>query len=344
MSEGFSPFARLTERLSRWLGRSIAGHDAPTMEPQSPPQDQPADSPNFAPRVLLINIDPIVDPSTRQTLSQRRRWNRVDDLIGGYIADIQECSKGIVQYQVVERRQVDEFPIKADGFTYTAQNYLDVMDRRAKAHDPDWVDYHRIVAGFNLYQRIANHEIDEVWLFGFPYAGFYESRMAGAGAFFCNAPLLERSSACPRRFVIMGFNYERGVGEMLESFSHRAESIMRKVYERKQGDANRWEHFTRYDKAMPGLAEVGSVHYAPNSARDYDWGNPRSVPSRCDDWYSYPNLTGQRRMVNCAEWGNGDIRAHHKWWLRHLPAVPGSTDGIDNNWWTYIVDPNAVAV
>ena len=336
---------RATNQLSRLLNR-LRGQGVPKPSVQAQPQAplRPIDSSTFSPRVLLINIDPIVDSSARQTLSARRRWNRVDTLIDGYISDLKECSRGILQYRVMERRQLDEFPIKADGFTYAAQNYLDVLDGRARPHMPDWVDYQRIAASFNLYERVASDEIDEVWLFGFPYAGFYESRMAGAGAFFCNAPPLENSQMCPRRFVIMGFNYERGVGEMLESFGHRVESIMRKVYEGTQGYANKWEHFTRYDKAAPGLAEVGSVHYAPNSSRDYDWGNPRIVPSRCDDWYNYPHFTGLHRMVNCAEWGDGDIRAHHKWWLHHLPGVAGSTDGIRNNWWAYAADPNTVEI
>jgi hypothetical protein len=294
--------------------------------------------------VLLINYDPVVDPSSRQTLSQRRRWNRVDDLLPGFIADLHECSAGQLQYRVVERQNVDAIPVKADGFTYTVPTLLNVLDGRGQSHNPDFMDYQRVVAQFKLYDRIMSNEIDEVWLFGFPYAGFYESRMAGVGAFWCNAPELENSQGCRRRFIMMGFNYERGVGEMLESWSHRVESIMRKVYERTHGDDNLWEHFIRYDKTSPGLAEVGTVHYAPNSDRDYDWGNPRNVPSRCDDWLGYPNFSGLRRVVNCAEWGNGDIRAHHKWWLQHLPHVPGTRNGVSNNWWHYVIDPNNVPV
>jgi len=78
----------------------------------------------------------------------------------------------------------------------------------------------------------------------------------------------------------------------------------------------------------------------PNSERDYDWGNRRGVWSTCDDWLNYPNLTGQRRRVNCEEWGGGDVRAHHRWWLRHLPRAPGRTEGKLNNWWAYATDPN----
>ena len=34
------------------------------------------------------------------------------------------------------------------------------------------------------------------------------------------------------------------------------------------------------------------------------------------------------------------MRAHHKWWFKHLPNAPGDTRGISNNWWLYGVDPN----
>jgi len=84
------------------------------------------------------------------------------------------------------------------------------------------------------------------------------------------------------------------------------------------------------------------MHFAPNSERDYDWGNRRLVRSACDNWYDFPNLSGERRSVNSKEWGGGDIRLHHAWWYRHLPHVEGETQGILNNWWEYILDPDRV--
>ena len=56
----------------------------------------------------------------------------------------------------------------------------------------------------------------------------------------------------------------------------------------------------------------------------------------------FPDLPGRPRPVSCAEWGGGDMRAHHLWWLGHLPHVAGETDGVRNNWWEYVVDPNRV--
>jgi hypothetical protein len=48
--------------------------------------------------------------------------------------------------------------------------------------------------------------------------------------------------------------------------------------------------------------------------------------------------------VNADEWGNGDIRLHHKWWLSHFPKVAGRTASVANNWWQYIIDPNMIGL
>jgi len=296
----------------------------------------------LSPRVLVVVYDPVVDRATGLKLSQHMRWSRVDDLIAGYIADVDECSGGLVKYRVVERIERDEFPLKIDGFRYDAATYLDVINRRSPAHEPDWADYQRIVADFNLLDRVAGGAIDEVWLFAFPYGGFYESRMAGRGAFECNSPPLRNTDRCPRRFVIMGFSYARDVGEMLEDLGHRAEDILKRVFVRTGGEANLFARFMRYDKIAPGRSEVGTIHFAPNSERDYDWGNRRIVPSRCDDWLNFPNFQNVVRQVNCEAWGNGDIRLHHKWWFTRFPKVEGRTNGISHNWWKYVIDPNNV--
>jgi hypothetical protein len=105
---------------------------------------------------------------------------------------------------------------------------------------------------------------------------------------------------------------------------------------------NLWARFTLYDKIAPGRAEVGTVHFAPNSLRDYDWGNLRPVLSRCRTWQNFPDLSGEPATVDCREWGGGDIRAHHRWWFSLMPHRSGQYRGIRFNWWEYIVDPNRV--
>lgn len=315
----------------------------------------------LAPRVLVIVYDPLVDPMQNLRLVEwgvkNRGWKRVDDLIAGYIGDVAECSGGLVQYNVVERVDVPEFPIKADGFRYTALEYLDMYTNHPdKYHQPDRIDYYKIIEQFRLQERVNNNEIDEVWLFTFPFSGTYESIMCGTNAFWCNAPPLENTPG--RRYVIMGYSYERGVGEMEEDLGHRMESLMSKLYHAedflgwtynrnrdpkqfdpvKYGETNPFGKFLLYDKIAPGNAQCGNVHYAPNSVQDYDWGNPTPVVTYADDWLTFPNLPRVQKMENTSAWGGGDIRGHHKWWFTRFPKVAGRMNGMRMNWWSYICD------
>ncbi len=293
------------------------------------------------PRVLVINFDPIIESEGHRRLNEVCGWNDPRQLTKECIRDIAECSGDYVQYQVVEWKDVDAYPVKNDGFRYTDESYIECFRAWEGWHQPDAIDYQAIIRDFELDKRVDRGEIDEVWLWGFPYSGMWESTMAGEGAYFCNSPPVP-DIQCSRIFIIMGFNYERGVGEMLEDFGHRTESIMRRVYGSWEAEeTHAWNRFTLYEKLAPGKAACGNVHFAPNSASDYDWGNPTQVWSTCDDWLDYPNLTGKKRLVDCSEWGDGDIRAHHKWWFRHLPKAPGRTDGKLNNWWEYVVDFNS---
>lgn len=292
-------------------------------------------------KVLVITHNPILHSQGGRTLKEHFHWQDPHQLVQGYINDIREISFGYANYEIVEHLEVDAYPLKRDGFRYTELTYLEAW-RNRQFHDPDGVDYLELVREFRMIERVNSGEIDEVWLFGHPYGGYWESIMCGPGAFWCNAPPLAGTEHASRRFVIMGFNFERGVGEMLEDLGHRAESILYKVFENTRGEANLFEKFLRYDKKDRGRAEVGNVHFAPNSQRDYDWGNPTPVISRCDTWLNFPNLTGQPRTVTCADWGNGDIRAHHKWWFIRFPHIVGESNGISWNWWQYVIDPNTV--
>ena len=126
---------------------------------------------------------------------------------------MEEVSYGLVKYQYdrAHRIDVDEFPRKQDGFQYTAASYLAMMQDAKTHHEPDGVDYWKIVNDHHLIDRVMGSEIDEVWLFGAPYFGYWELHMVGKGAIWCNSSPLANSGRCARRFVIMGFNYERGV-------------------------------------------------------------------------------------------------------------------------------------
>ena len=290
-------------------------------------------------KVLLVIHDPTL-PDGR-TVRKALRWGDPDDLTEQYINDMREISYGYCNYEIAERVVVDEYPVKIDGFQYTSSEFVRLWTIKRDFHQPDAVDYRKLLEQFEVVEKVNRREIDELWLFGFPYAGYYESMMVGPGAFWCNAPALDGTVA-NRKFVVMGFNYERGVGEMLEAMGHRAESIMKHTFRNMSGEDNLWERFIRYDKTHPTRAEVGNVHFAPNSDRDYDWGNPRPVLTRCDNWLNFPDLNAPPQKLSCSAWGHGDIRKHHKWWFKRFPHISGHANGISYNWWEYVIDPNLV--
>lgn len=293
-------------------------------------------------RVFLLIHNPTIPFERSRKLNRVLGWNDPDTLTQRFIEDIAYASHGAAQFIVERRVEVNAFPLKQDGFAYTPKSYLNAWRMQSGFHTPDDMDYHLVLEQFEILPGIRDGEFDEVWLFGFPYQGCYESVMGGPNAFWCNAPPLPGTALARRRFVIMAFNYERGPGEMLESFGHRAESIMAHIYRNHAPESNRWLRFSRCDLTHPGKAQVGTIHLAPNSQRDYDWGNRHLVWSGCDDWLHASPETSEPREVNCMEWGGGDMRLHHLWWFQHLPHFEGETDGIANNWWKYILDPDRV--
>ncbi len=312
-------------------------YSPPTPVTPAGPQPEPIHR-----KVMAIIFNPHVPSQGGKLLTDAVSWNNPTNLIPTYLSDLQDCSYGYVNFEVAEIHEVDRLPTKEDGFSYDPDQFVNSLHSKSGFHQPDAVDYYAILEEFDVLSKVNEHIIDEVWLFGPPYAGFYESRMAGPDAFWCNAPPIDGTDDAGRRFVIMGFNYERGVGEMLEDMGHRAESILQHTFRNLHGDDNLWERFCRYDKTHPGQAEVGIVHYAPNSQIDYDWGNLTRVLSRCNNWYAFPDLSGDPIEVDCREWGNGDIRLHHLWWFRHFPHYTGEANGVSYNWWQYLIDPDTV--
>ena len=146
-----------------------------------------------------------MDASTGQKLSEQQGWGRVEDLATGFMADILQNSYGMARYQVVERIDVNEFPAKVGGFRYTPRTYLDVLRGVSAPYMPQEVDYYAIINQFNLLSRVARDEIDEVWVFGFPHAGFYEFSHGRARCFLVQRPGAEKYRGIPTSLRHHGF-------------------------------------------------------------------------------------------------------------------------------------------
>ena len=239
----------------------------------------------ISPKVFVIDFRPAAVP---------KDWNRTDALIDKYVPAMMAATQGTLAYRVAKKARVLKYPPLIDG-----RRYDDAAWKRALAEDRHayrdgsgnyvFADYARIIKEFNVLQLINSRAIDEVWMFGGPYFGFYESRMVGKDAFWCNAPPLEINS---RRFVMMGFNYQRQVREMVHNFGHRAESILGRQFQSQP-------YLDELYK--PGVAGIGSapkndfekflqvkgtVHRTPGG-QDYDQDEMAWVTALNLDWYRW---------------------------------------------------------
>jgi hypothetical protein len=297
-------------------------------------------------KVLVMNFDPIVQTKPLVRLHEEGKWFDPKKLAEGYAEDVKAASGGFIQFQIVEWQDLDEFTLKADGFTYTTAEYLECRRTGQGWHMPDGADYPKVLAMHDVIPRVEKGEIDEVWWFGAPYFGYYESAMAGKGAFYINGGVFGPDQIpCKRAFAIMGFNYERGVAEMLHDLSHRTESTMARVYggwKAEQLDTD-WSRFAANFK-QSGTAAVGNCHFPPNAESDYDYANKQFVDSSADDWLNFPLLKGTTKPLNCEAWGGPDYhRNYMKWWFARLPRANGKSEKSDrlNNWWEYVFNFNA---
>ena len=176
-----------------------------------------------APKVMIINFCPAAVPAT---------WAKADDLARQYISTMIAASDNTLAYQVVIRKNIHDYPPLEDGRRYNDVTWAQAMadDKLAFRNQHGgyvMADYVKIIQDLALLALIRDKVMDEVWMFGGPYFGFYESRMVGRGAFWCNAPGVEQTG---RLFVMMGYNYQRDVKEMVHDFGHRAESILGKQF------------------------------------------------------------------------------------------------------------------
>lgn len=285
-----------------------------------------------------------------KTPGYKFQWNDPWKLMNDYKDTLNAVSGGAIRYEIVKIYDEDIFftRLKTEDELLSKERIIKYLQ------EPNWetfrkesttFDYNRFIDHYGFCEMRDKGIINEVWLWTFPYGGTWESTFAGENAFWLNSNPVQGTS-CKDLLTVMGLNYEREMSLALESYGHRVESIMRKVYGRwdyKATDKNNWELFTSYDKLAPGKAHIGNIHFPPNGVKDYDWVNKTMVPTYADTWFNYPNIKEENpRIVDCQEWKCTHL-GYMTWWMRHFPHYKGinKADGKLNNWWHYVVDYNA---
>lgn len=309
-------------------------------------------------KVAVVIQDPVLPSMGGKRMHQAfttpgyssRVWNDPRKLMLDYRDSLNSLSGGVVKYEIVKVYDDDKF------FTrLKSSDKLLSKDEIAKyLAEPDWAtlkrentifDYNKFIEHYGFCEMRDKGEIQEVWLWTIPYGGAWESTYAGNNSFWLNSDPVQ-GTTCKDLLTVMGLNYEREMSLALESYGHRFESVMWKVYGRwdhKSPKLNNWEIYTSYDKIAPGKAHVGNIHFPPNGLKDYDWKNHAVVKTNAAVWANYPDLSGDKtREVTCADWDCSHL-GYMTWWYRHIPRFEGinPADGHLNNWWHYVVDYNA---
>lgn len=301
----------------------------------------------FARRIFVLIFDPALNDGQR--LSQRLKWNDPASMTQGAIEFFKRASRGRVSYSVTRTSVItDAWPQKVDGFRYDETSYLAVISDTAKPHEPDNLDYRQLLndASLDVCSSVNRGEIDELWMYGGPWFGFFESALAGPRAYFYNgAPIT--GTMCNRLLPIMGLNMHAGLANAVHVFGHRMEATMTKAYgDWKQNRTNHnWDRFGLAKAQSPDYTYSGcsSMHYAPNGTREYQYDRPEATNSNCDDFYNYPSLGDPSAVatpIGCAAWVC-DAAKYYGYWFEHLPFFAGcAPDGMASDWWRLFVEPD----
>ena len=167
---------RLTSSTGRTLVIPEGGESTPSKGPTLP-------SPSATVRtkkVYVLVYDPIL--RNGQSLSAYMHWQSYRSLDLGVIDFFQGVSSKDVNYKIADTTVVrNQWPALIDGYRYDESTYLAVLQGRSLPHTPWMLDYNRILNDprFDICGKLNRGSIDEVWLWGGPYFGFWESTLAG---------------------------------------------------------------------------------------------------------------------------------------------------------------------
>lgn len=300
-------------------------------------------------KVYLVVFNPQLSAAFGTNQNHIRYYGANDPytLTNEAIAWFKAISNGRINYVLSRQTVLNKYPVLTDGFSYTDSTYHSMITGVTPVHQPVWANYNTIVTETQACELFNAGEIDEMWMFGGSWFGFYESRLAGTGAFWYNSPALT-GTTCTRPMPIMGYNFERGLPEMIHDYGHRAEYTMLKVYT----SWARTRIYTNFDRFALVQAKAtsyaysgcGTTHFPPNAPVDYDYSNMAQKLTMCDDFINYPELAKVADIVadiaDCRTWSCTDI-GFYGYWFSHFPQFAGiGTDGKLNDWWDYMLNPS----
>lgn len=283
-------------------------------------------------RVIVLNFEPTVPSQGNQKLWEVFGWNDPHNLATEFVNDVEYASGDTINYEIVDWRDLNEFPIFEDGSRYTADQYV-----QNRITNTGWststADFYAIAEQQDLAELVNNNVIDEIWAFGDHYFSLFgEAWMAGPQSFFINGPSFPDLQV-DRAVAGFGFNYERGVAEMIHNLGHRTENHGSRAYGGWDitNPATPWDYFTaNVGQTNRTAFGVGSTHYPMNGVTDYDTANTGIVNSYADEFVlNFPNQNyANTAPLSRDAWGDLGVgnweRGYQRWFFSHVPRSDGT--------------------
>ncbi len=307
-----------------------------------------ATNPRQVVRVLALDFDPRVPSEGNRRMHEVFNWSDPRRMATQFERDLEWGTGGAIDIQLVDWRELDAFPTFTDGFRYNADDYVQHRRQGSGWHESG-TDFDALVDDQGLVPLVNSGAIDEIWMFGDHYFNLLgEAWMAGPNSFFINGPSFP-DVGFNRAIAGYGFNYERGVAEMVHNLGHRTENHGQRAFGawNLANPVTAWDRFTsNYLETTTGPYGVGSTHVPANADAQYDYGNSRIVNSTAADFANYPNETGATTAVGRQTWAMGPYpdyqRDYLNWYFAMMPRNDGNaTDGRAANWFKYIWDFNS---
>ncbi len=346
----------------------IPTQSIPTSSPTERPtitMSPPSPTPNFENvtktgiDVMVLTIDPIFSSTNK---SVRETYGYIDPL--EIFTLLKEKLKPYLPIRIAQQTTYTKFP-PLKGFTPAqVQMHVEKCLKNISGDNPDcknsWViDYNELFTELKICEKVNSNQIDELWIGTYPYNGSGEDDMVGPNPFFINGHVVV-NTICKKNAPILAADYAApgtgpgqsaliGVALTMHSAGHRIESTMRYVSgQPKSGQPqNDWQHFSyaysdygRDNQNTPPFG-CGNIHFPPNAEKDYEYDlNSRSTLSYCDEYKKYPLIPTPptSKNISCSAWGCSQL-GYMEWWYSSLPHTDGTSDGLLNNWYEYVFNP-----
>jgi hypothetical protein len=232
--------------------------------------------------------------------------------------------------------------IRGDGRSAIKPQVVDVINRYTPRPSGDtWGDvYTSMLAQEGLCQRIANEDIDQIWLWVDPTidTGHGVEYAISSPNFLWGVNYATVANFCEgESFVIMGFDVTRNYDLAMHSFGHYLEGLLGNL----QTIELFWYRFAgNTGEGYPIAQRCGNVHFPPNSdeVNHYQYGLTNFVNNSCQDWN--PEASGQQVSINCTAWGC-DQGGFLEWWMQAMPHKSNTLTYQGKqmpNWWDFVDD------